>query len=158
MHQTMCIPPRCILTYLLILLVVCGDIELNPGPGFYCGMCAKLVKKNDNAVQCDGCDHWVHIRCADIDRVGYKLLQLSKPEDKWYCSKCSSPCGICLKGVRGDDPAIECDSCKKWIHNRCSLVDDSHYDHIQATNCIWICPNCDNGNLSNTWGHTAPQD
>ncbi|KAJ8029979.1 hypothetical protein HOLleu_29537 [Holothuria leucospilota] len=120
-------------------------------------MCAKLVKKNDNAVQCDGCDHWVHIRCADIDREGYKLLQLSKPEDKWYCSKCSSPCGICLKGVRGDDPAIECDSCKKWIHNRCSLVDDSHYDHIQATNCIWMCPNCDNGNLSNTWGLTAPQ-
>ena len=57
---------------------------------------------------------------------------------------------ICAQMVLGTDPAIECDSCKNWIHNRCSKVDDIHYQHIQATNCVWICPACNHRNLATT--------
>ncbi|KAJ8031305.1 hypothetical protein HOLleu_27992 [Holothuria leucospilota] len=134
-----------------LLLILGGDIEVNPGPGFYCGVCSKLVKKRDKAVECDGCVKWVHTRCASIDNAEYKLLQLSNPNDKWYCPNCSSPCGICAQMVLGTDPAIECDSCKNWIHNRCSQVDDIHYHHIQATNCVWICPTCSQSNLTTTF-------
>ncbi|KAJ8044753.1 Histone-lysine N-methyltransferase ATX3 [Holothuria leucospilota] len=90
-----------------LLLILGGAIEVNPGPGFYCGVCSKLVKKRDKAVECDGCVKWVHTRCASIDNAEYTLLQLSNPDDKWYCPNCSSPCGICAQMVLGTDPAIE---------------------------------------------------
>lgn len=66
---------------------------------------------------------------------------------KWYYSNSSSPCGNYAQSVLGYDPANECDSCKHWIHIRwCSQVTDLHYQHVQATNCVWIRPACNKSN------------
>ena len=38
-------------------------------PKFPCGICSKAVEKNRNAVCCDGCNLWVHIRCNNLNFV-----------------------------------------------------------------------------------------
>ena len=43
-------------TNLVLLLILAGDIEVNPGPKYQCDVCKKRVKRNDNAIQCDSCD------------------------------------------------------------------------------------------------------
>ena len=74
------------------LLILSGDIELNPGPGlgpgpkFPCGICCKPVKSNQKAIQCDGCNKWFHTRCNSISHSDYSML--ANCEDKWFCSKC----------------------------------------------------------------------
>ena len=71
------------------LLILSGDIELNPGPGpkFPCGICCKAVKSNQKAIQCDGCDKWFHTRCNSISDTEYSILATSN--DSWYCSVCA---------------------------------------------------------------------
>ena len=51
-----------------------------------CGICAKHVEKNHNAVCCDICNLWVHIKCNNITKFCYRKLQNS--QDPWYCKKC----------------------------------------------------------------------
>lgn len=60
-------------------------------------------------------------------------------------------CGLCLQSVKNTDPAIECDTCKLWIHNRCAVVTPEEYLMVQATNCAWSCPKCDADNLSSSF-------
>ena len=46
------------------LLMLCGDIECNPGPNTYqvypCGICDRKVKWEDKGVACDSCNIWFH--------------------------------------------------------------------------------------------------
>ena len=47
------------LAHFAALLLLCGDISVNPGPPnvFLCGVCAMEVADRDPAVCCDYCDH-----------------------------------------------------------------------------------------------------
>ena len=53
---------------LLNLILLCGDININPGPAwkYPCGLCKKPVKCNQLGLQCDSCDSWLHVRCLEI--------------------------------------------------------------------------------------------
>lgn len=74
----------------LMLMLLSGDIELNPGPQrkwkYPCRVCSRPVMKNQKGVQCDNCDLWVHTRCAGITTAEYQSLQLSDPP--WFCDVC----------------------------------------------------------------------
>ena len=88
----------CVLCMLLLLL--CGDIETNPGPTRYpCKLCRKPVAKTHRALCCEGCDQWVHILCAGIPKTDYERLCDDSNEDQWFCSICS-----------GDTYQYECES------------------------------------------------
>jgi len=130
-------------------------IESNPGPATNsCRIYQKLVKRNDKAIQCDDCDQWIHARCTGIDKDTY--IKLQKSYDKWYCSNCIAPCGLCSGSIYNYDRAIECDKCKTWIHTSCATVSDDDYKVIQTTNCTWICPTCDTANLSTSFSSSSP--
>ena len=44
-------------------LLLSGDINMNPGPPKYpCGICKKGVKGKKDAICCDGCGTWFHVR------------------------------------------------------------------------------------------------
>ena len=46
------------------LLLLAGDVELNPGPvRFPCTVCQKPVKCNQRGIQCSICDNWTHAKC-----------------------------------------------------------------------------------------------
>ena len=53
---------------LLLILLVIGGIEPNPGPvtrnwKYPCGTCQKPVKNNQRGLQCDSCGLWSHLNC-----------------------------------------------------------------------------------------------
>ena len=113
---------NCFITNFTMLLILAGDIETNPGPKNQCGACKKLVKRTDNALCCDSCDHWVHIRCENIKMKDYKKMVESNNDEDWYCSNCNANCYLCNKQVKSLDPAVKCDNCNNWIHNNCSGI------------------------------------
>ena len=53
---------------------------------FPCKICENNVTNSDQAIQCDLCDSWVHIKCNDLNYIDYKLLQNSN--DPWFCISC----------------------------------------------------------------------
>ena len=72
---------------LYMLLLVCGDISMNPGPVKNpCGFCSKPVAKTHRAIYCDGCFYWCHIKCAGITPDEYYLL--GNDNNPWLCKNC----------------------------------------------------------------------
>ena len=58
--------PRCILSCMILL---CGDVELNPGPAlghgqYGCGYCECLCRSGQGAVACGNCWQWFHKYCG----------------------------------------------------------------------------------------------
>jgi hypothetical protein len=110
----------------------------------------KLVKRNDKAIQCDGCDLWVHARCENISKKDYDKLVKAEQSD-WFCTNCSAQCYLCNKQVKPNDPAVQCDNCNNWIHNKCSGIKSEEYKELQTSSATWICPTCDAMNFSDSF-------
>ena len=79
-------------TSIFLLLLLSGDIQLNPGPRppkLPCGVCSKAVKWDHLApsVCCDSCNVWYHQGCMAMpDAVFEGLKNVS-----WECVKCGLP-------------------------------------------------------------------
>ena len=54
---------------------------------FSYGVCSKTVANNHNALCCDSCDKWVHIKCNFFNKATYKKLQ--KDNSPWFCINCT---------------------------------------------------------------------
>jgi hypothetical protein len=81
---------RVMANLLLAIIQQAGDLELNPGlVKFPCGECAKPVRWNQRAVQCDGCDKWIHIKCMGMGPEVYTGLQTESAS--WICCGCGMP-------------------------------------------------------------------
>lgn len=73
----------------LWILLLAGDIEVDPGPRqwrFPCEVCSAPVKNNQKGVQCDVCDSWLHARCIGLSTDDYAKLQSS--DDNWCREIC----------------------------------------------------------------------
>ena len=77
--------------FLLRLIILSGDISLNPGPNwrYPCGVCKNPVKSNQNGLQCDSCDTWYHTRCCSIGDETY--TNLANTSCTWICCECNMP-------------------------------------------------------------------
>ena len=47
-------------THLFILIILAGDIEMNPDPRFQCGLCKKYYKASDRLIECEECEKRFH--------------------------------------------------------------------------------------------------
>ena len=108
-------------TNLLILIILAGDIEMNPGPRFQCRTCKKYCKAAEKAVECEDCEKRVHASCVNLGPV--ELQKIESGNDSWYCSNCKAE----------------------------SFMSDSEYEMMQTSNCTWICPKCDLFNFSDSF-------
>ena len=54
---------------------------------YHCSVYKKSVFTQYNAICCDHCDQWVHIKCNNLNDLDYNLLK-SKNEN-WYCIICT---------------------------------------------------------------------
>ncbi len=75
--------------YFLVILVLSGDIQPNPGPIFHkypCGKCNCPIKTNQAGIMCEVCYAWHNCKCVCIDESEYHRLQLS--DEAWCCSSC----------------------------------------------------------------------
>ena len=53
-------------TNLFILIILAGDIEMNPGPRFQCGLCKKYCKASDRLLECEECEKRFHASCSNF--------------------------------------------------------------------------------------------
>ena len=53
---------------------------------FPCSVCEKPVGFNHEAVRCDKCNTWIHIRCNNIRKKTYRSLK--KDPTPWNCKLC----------------------------------------------------------------------
>ena len=51
-----------------------------------CPFCEIINKACDKAVCCDLCNKWIHIKCNDLNDLGYENLKLRN--ESWYCKEC----------------------------------------------------------------------
>ena len=67
------------LYFLLLMLLLSGDVQPNPGPAtrggrtpkYPCTVCGRGVRSNSKAISCDVCEGWTHINCCDVSLVVY---------------------------------------------------------------------------------------
>ena len=81
---------------MFILLVLVGDVELNPGPihpsecrpcyRYPCTICAKPVKSNQHGIECSKCLLWTHRCCCRMSIDTYNSLD----GIDWFCPSCIS--------------------------------------------------------------------
>ena len=108
--------------------------------------CIKCTKYfyNQNAIQCDKCKGWLHLKCS-----GLKLKEFNNIGDdtEFICRYCANyPCGKCKRPVYETQNGVECssDQCRQWYHLRCSPFSQVEYHdkksrlHTQT----WFCPDC----------------
>ena len=83
-------------TCINLLLILSGNIELNPGPRhgntkpkqtFPCGICNKNCTWRQRSVACDGCEVWYHKNCLNMNTAIFQNLQ----NVSWLCCKCGIP-------------------------------------------------------------------
>ena len=78
------------ITFLVLLLS--GDVELNPGPRqsdiFPCGYGQKPVTWSTPGICCGNCDIWFHCSCVDIGSLEYS--RLGHESQSWDCYRCGS--------------------------------------------------------------------
>ena len=55
---------------------------------FPCKVYGKNVNDNDQAMQCDLCNYWIHINCNNLNYIDYKFLQNSN--NPCHCILCCS--------------------------------------------------------------------
>ena len=54
---------------------------------FPCGICSKAVANNHQAIKCDKCNLWIHIKCNKMNKQTYNYL---KPNNShWLCVSCT---------------------------------------------------------------------
>ena len=78
--------------FLISLLTLSLNVELNPGPTFKypCGACSRPCKKNQLAICCDYCDLWYHKKCLDMNSKVYEALE-NHCSYSWICCQCGLP-------------------------------------------------------------------
>ena len=53
-------------------------------------ICTKIVKDEQDAIECESCRHWYHIRCIKIKKEYLNMIQNLGDIIKWYCDGCKS--------------------------------------------------------------------
>ena len=54
---------------------------------FPCGICSKAVANNHQAIKCDRCNLWIHIKCNKINKQTYNYLK--SDSSNWFCISCT---------------------------------------------------------------------
>ena len=49
--------------------------------------CEKLIRENENSLQCDLCETWIHFKCSHLNFIDYKKLQ--NQTEPWHCFCCN---------------------------------------------------------------------
>jgi len=75
-----------------------SDSEMTLTGSNSCGKCSKMVKEKDDAVLCEWCNLWFHIRCHEMPKALYKEMKTYRYEGlKWFCVNCKDVIGNMTK-------------------------------------------------------------
>ena len=76
-------------TFSRCLLLLSGDIEINPGPEFSCPVCQKKIALRHRVLCCYKCNTWVHKKCTDITEHRYKSIKNNEIGIYFDCERCN---------------------------------------------------------------------
>eukprot|EP00794_Sanderia_malayensis_P006539 gene6539-7278_t len=68
-------------TFIHLMLLLCGDVELCPGPTIKCCSCAKAVRKNQSRATCVQCQEKLHLKCLSNDLNEARCLSCLSKHD-----------------------------------------------------------------------------
>ena len=102
-------------TNLFILIILAGDIEMNPGPRFQCGLCKKYCKASDRLLECEECEKGFHASCSNLG--DNELVRIESDDGAWYCTNCKADCGLCSGAVLKAQKAVRG---ARWLSGRVS--------------------------------------
>ena len=77
--------PALLRLLILLLLLMSGNVQRNPGPIFPCFVCTGNVIWRGKSVQCCTCSKWVHLRCSQLSLSKFRALGSSH---SWSCPLC----------------------------------------------------------------------
>ena len=77
-------------TFWKYLILLSGDISMNPGPDFSCGSCHRAVAARHRVLCCHTCKIWVHKKCANITDTMYQKIKTSPNMYSFQCKKCEN--------------------------------------------------------------------
>lgn len=66
----------------------------------HCGICNIVVTNDDQAVCCEVCDVWHHIKCEDLPVDFYEYMLKVGGQIAWNCKKCKHGCVKIYSRVR----------------------------------------------------------
>ena len=92
-------PPKLDFGSALFLILLSGQVELNPGPPMFgslilssifpCGYSEDPVTWEQRGICCDSCDMWFHKDCVDMR--SFTFLAYSTTNVSWICCRCNHP-------------------------------------------------------------------
>ena len=79
---------------LILLLIVSGTVEVNPGPAqrsikYPCGTCEQSVYTG-KSIACDSCNCWFHLQCTEMSEQMFNCCT-QNVNLEWLCLKCGMP-------------------------------------------------------------------
>ena len=111
------------------LILLSGDVELNPGPGprHPCGSCSRLVRSNQCGIYCEVCFLWYHTSCIGMTHSEYD--RLSNSDEAWCCDRCfKEALPFFDASLTDDDVDIHNNTRNSSIHTS----NDNANDHISS--------------------------
>ena len=76
-----------LLIFILMLLLISGDIHPNLGPIDLCFFCSRRVTWGNRSVQCTNCYLWVHLSCSGLSPTDFRKIS---PGNSWTSQMCPS--------------------------------------------------------------------
>ena len=105
------------------ILLLCGDIETNPGPVNTCPICRTTVHVHQFAVSCDRCNYWHHVQCVNMSDRMY--VDHSDTIDlHWYCTPCCKILHAMQQRKRSNALSNHCDY---YLPKKCNIFAEHSY-------------------------------
>ena len=56
------------------------------------------MKENSDALNCDSCELWFHLKCTDVDEILYKIIgEDASKRLMWFCQNREGDVSVALK-------------------------------------------------------------
>ena len=128
-----------------------------------CGECNKFIPARIRIIKCDTCNKFFHVKCCGIN---HKTFHSIKQSNDWHCKTCAKnvsdtathesikfkannvkpakkvKCGKCHKHIPVHLRVINCDSCKTFLHVKCSGTNQKSFLDKKLKNENWLCFTC----------------
>ena len=118
-------------------------------PKFPCKICVKNVSENVKAVHCDLCEHWVHIKCNNLNYLHCRYLQNSN--ESWYYIECCSTI-FPFDSLSSNKNFLAC--CTNTDNNTAQWIDLEN-DHISS---LSLKPSSNLELLVNQFNNATPEN
>ena len=126
---------------LTILLILSGDVHLNPGPGENSPSRYDLIGNIVERLSPKKAEKMSKLKTKQSETNIFLLKELTAISPKDYIGV--DTCSSCFKEVKEVQQAVICDKCEKWIHRRCSDMKMKTYNENKIKRSFnWICNIC----------------